>query len=79
MSPARSSPPTVAERDRHDRFRAFLDWLHANNQHWIPILDAGIPKVDDVDDYPLYAVGRDLDVFIKQENGKEFVGQVWPG
>lgn len=64
--------------DSHNEFKAFIERLHSDHQHWIPILDAGIPKTAK-DEYPLYHQGKELDVFIKREHGEEFVGEVWPG
>ncbi|KAI0762328.1 glycosyl hydrolases family 31-domain-containing protein [Fomes fomentarius] len=52
----------------------------ANNQHYIPILDAGIAVlVNDSDVYDSYTRGTELDVFIKNPNGSDYIGQVWPG
>ena len=46
----------------------------------IPILDAAIPKiVNTTDVYDTYTKGVELDVFMKNPDGSEYVGQVWPG
>ncbi|RPD56306.1 hypothetical protein L226DRAFT_469159 [Lentinus tigrinus ALCF2SS1-7] len=63
-----------------DEVRAFIAELTANHQHYIPIVDAAIAKlVNDSDVYDPYTRGTDLDVFIKNPNGTEYLGQVWPG
>ncbi|PPQ71212.1 hypothetical protein CVT24_009993 [Panaeolus cyanescens] len=59
-----------------------IDLYHAagNNQHYIPIVDAAIAKqVNATDSYDIYTKGAELDVFIKNPDGSEYVGQVWPG
>ncbi|KAI0735986.1 glycosyl hydrolases family 31-domain-containing protein [Earliella scabrosa] len=63
-----------------DEMRAFIGELTANHQHYIPILDAGIARlVNDSDVYDPYTRGTELDVFIKNPNDTEYLGQVWPG
>ncbi|KAJ7183712.1 glycosyl hydrolases family 31-domain-containing protein [Mycena filopes] len=60
--------------------KAWIGELHANHQHYIPIVDAAIAKeVNSTDFYDPYSKGTDLDVFIKNPDGTEYVGQVWPG
>ncbi|KAJ6524259.1 glycoside hydrolase family 31 protein [Mycena vulgaris] len=64
--------------------REFIAELRANNQHCacpdMPIVDAAVPKeVNSTDSYLPYAKGTDLDVFIKNPDRTEYVGQVWPG
>ncbi|KAJ7727590.1 glycosyl hydrolases family 31-domain-containing protein [Mycena metata] len=60
--------------------KAFIAELHQNNQHYIPIVDAAIAKeVNSTDIYDPYSKGTDLDVFIKNPDGTEYIGQVWPG
>ncbi|KAF7304057.1 Glycoside hydrolase family 31 protein [Mycena indigotica] len=60
--------------------RQFIRSLKANNQHYIPIVDAAIAKeVNSSDHYNSYSKGAELDVFIKNPDGSEYVGQVWPG
>ncbi|KAJ7692931.1 glycosyl hydrolases family 31-domain-containing protein [Mycena rosella] len=60
--------------------KAFIEELRANNQHYIPIVDAAVAKeVNSTDFYAPYAKGTELDVFIKNPDGTEYVGQVWPG
>ncbi|KAJ7732476.1 glycoside hydrolase family 31 protein [Mycena maculata] len=63
-----------------DEMREFIANLTQNNQHYIPIVDAAIAKeVNSTDFYAPYAQGTDLDVFIKNPDGTEYIGQVWPG
>ncbi|KAJ7468125.1 glycosyl hydrolases family 31-domain-containing protein [Mycena latifolia] len=54
--------------------------LQQNNQHYISIVDAGIAKqANSTDFYEPYAKGTELDVWIKNPDGTDYVGQVWPG
>ncbi|KAJ7240162.1 glycosyl hydrolases family 31-domain-containing protein [Mycena haematopus] len=63
-----------------DEMREWVKELHANNQHYIPIVDAAIGKeINSTDIYDPYRKGTELDVFIKNPDGTEYVGQVWPG
>ncbi|KAJ6468608.1 glycosyl hydrolases family 31-domain-containing protein [Mycena vitilis] len=63
-----------------DEMRDWIKELRSNNQHYIPIVDAAIAKeVNSTDSYDPYRKGTELDVFIKNPDGTEYVGQVWPG
>ncbi|KIJ28877.1 glycoside hydrolase family 31 protein [Sphaerobolus stellatus SS14] len=63
-----------------DEVKEFIEELTANHQHYIPIVDAAIAKqVNKTDIYDPYTRGTELDVFIKNPDGTEYVGQVWPG
>jgi len=63
-----------------EKFREFTDWLHERHQHYIPLVDAAIGTLtDENDSYKAYEGGKDLDVYIKNEDGTDFVGRVWPG
>lgn len=67
--------------ERYSDLGSFVDDLHKNNQHYIPIIDAAIPAApqNDTDKYPPGTRGKELDVFLKNENGTLYIGQVWPG
>lgn len=60
---------------------SFVKELNENNQHYIPIIDAAIPAApqNSTDVYAPGTRGKELDVFLKNENGSVYVGQVWPG
>ncbi|KAF9526788.1 glycosyl hydrolases family 31-domain-containing protein [Crepidotus variabilis] len=63
-----------------EEMRQFIRDLASSNQHYIPIVDAAIPKqVNASDLYDPYTKGVAKDVFIKNPDGTEYVGQVWPG
>ncbi|KAJ3503798.1 hypothetical protein NLJ89_g8272 [Agrocybe chaxingu] len=63
-----------------DKVREFIRELNANNQHYIPIVDAAIPKqINATDLYHPYTKGVEEQVFITNPDGTEYVGQVWPG
>ncbi|KAF4556093.1 Alpha-glucosidase-like protein 3 [Elsinoe fawcettii] len=66
----------------YDAGKVFLDRLHADGQHYIPIVDSAIyiPNPDNASDaYPTYDRGHELDVFMKNPDGSEYIGAVWPG
>ncbi|KAI0757707.1 glycosyl hydrolases family 31-domain-containing protein [Daedaleopsis nitida] len=63
-----------------DEMRELIGELALSRQHYIPIVDAGIPVlVNSSDEYPPYERGAELDVFIKNPDGSEYIGQVRPG
>ncbi|KAI1420083.1 glycoside hydrolase family 31 protein [Xylaria sp. FL1777] len=60
----------------------FLKKLHENNQHYIPIIDAGIyvpMPGNQSDKYPPFERGLEQGVFISNPDGSLYIGQVWPG
>lgn len=62
--------------------REFLARLHANGQHWLPILNPNIyaPNPANASDaYPTYDRGKELDVYIKNKDGGIYYGDMWPG
>ena len=54
----------------------FVDGLHANGQHFVPIVDPGIKTLPG---YPAHDDGVAADLFIKDILGGDAQGQVWPG
>ncbi|KAJ2320829.1 hypothetical protein IWW52_001115 [Coemansia sp. RSA 2704] len=59
-----------------DKMRKQLDYLHARGQKMVLITD---PAIHVNDSYGTYTRGQELDVFIKNADGSEYIGQVWPG
>ncbi|KAF8879211.1 glycoside hydrolase family 31 protein [Gymnopilus junonius] len=60
--------------------KAFIFELNANHQHYIPIVDAAIAKtVNSTDHYKPYLKGVEKGVFVKNPDGSEHVGKLWPG
>jgi alpha-glucosidase len=60
----------------------FLSQLHANGQHYIPIVDSAIyiPNPENASDaYPIFDRGNDTDSFMLNPNGSLYIGDVWPG
>ena len=53
----------------------WIDELHGNGQRIVPIIDVGIP----FERSDTYARGRELDVYVKDRKGEDYVGKVWPG
>jgi alpha-glucosidase len=54
----------------------------ANHQHYIPIVDAAIyrPNPDNATDvYAVYDRGNSSGVFLRNADGSEYIGAVWPG
>nr|ALS55547.1 alpha-glucosidase [Phaffia rhodozyma] len=61
-------------------YKAFVDELHANNQHYIPIIDAAIGVVtNDTDVYDTFTAGDAANTYIKNPDGSNYIGKVWPG
>lgn len=59
---------------------AYVSHLKANHQHYVPIIDAAfaVPR-NETDVYNAYELGKDLDVWMKNPDGSEYRGRVWPG
>lgn len=53
--------------------RSFVEKLHASGQKWVPIHDSGIAAHPG---YKVYEDGNKLNVWIKDDTGKPYVGQV---
>ncbi|KAJ7807951.1 glycosyl hydrolases family 31-domain-containing protein, partial [Mycena leptocephala] len=63
-----------------DEVIELITQLHQNSQHYISIVDAGIAtQANGTDFYEPYLKGTELDVWIKNPDGTDYVGQVWPG
>ncbi len=59
-----------------DDFRAFIDYLDSNHQHYIPIVDAAYAVTrNDSDIYDSYTRGAELDVWLKNPDGSEYRGR----
>lgn len=67
---------TDADNFPMTEMKSFVDSLHENGQHFVPIVDPGIMVYDD---YPAYTDGMKEDIFVKDINGDPYLGQVWPG
>ncbi|CCM00566.1 uncharacterized protein FIBRA_02600 [Fibroporia radiculosa] len=60
--------------------RIFIRELAANYQHYIANVDAAIAKqVNATDIYDPYTKGVELDIWVKNPDGSQFIGEVWPG
>ncbi|KAF2493905.1 glycoside hydrolase family 31 protein [Lophium mytilinum] len=60
----------------------FLSQLHANGQHYVPIVDSAIyiPNPNNASDaYGVYTRGNDSNVFLMNPDGSQYIGAVWPG
>lgn len=56
----------------------FVDNLHANGQHYVPIVDPAIYVLNST--YSAYTEGLKMDVFVKDLYGAApYLSQVWPG
>ncbi|KAL2168270.1 hypothetical protein VTG60DRAFT_189 [Thermothelomyces hinnuleus] len=60
----------------------FLAQLHANHQHYVPIVDSAIyaPNPENPGDaYPPYDRGVEANAFMMNPDGSIYYGAVWPG
>jgi alpha-glucosidase len=63
-------------------FAKFIDTLHSNNQHWVPIHDAAIyhpnpNNASDAEDY--FTSGDAQSVWMLNPDKSTYIGAVWPG
>ncbi|KAI0399857.1 glycoside hydrolase family 31 protein [Xylaria palmicola] len=66
----------------YDKGIQFLDVLHKRNQHYIPIVDAGIYVPipgNQSDEYLPFERGLEQNAFVSNPDGSLYIGQVWPG
>lgn len=70
------------DRYPYDEGVQFIAGLHEKNQHYIPIIDAGvyvpIPG-NQSDAYPSFERGLEQNAFILNPDGTLYIGEVWPG
>lgn len=62
--------------------KTFLDQLHAQGQHYVPIVDSAIyipNPLNASDAYGTYTRGNESGVFMKNADGSQYIGSVWPG
>ncbi|EST05446.1 Glycoside hydrolase, family 31 [Kalmanozyma brasiliensis GHG001] len=69
------------QRFPQSEFAQMISKLRENHQHYIPIIDMAIPKAptNSSDTYYPGTRGDELDVFLHNRNGTEYIGEVWPG
>lgn len=72
---------TDPERFPQKEFAQMIQGLKDHHQHYIPIIDMAIPKAPTNGSDTFYpgTRGDELDVFLKNRNGTEYIGEVWPG
>ncbi|KAK0745418.1 glycosyl hydrolases family 31-domain-containing protein [Apiosordaria backusii] len=56
-------------------YRSLVDHLHKNQQKYIVMVDPAVGYAD----YPAYHRGVEDSIFLKRDNGSEYLGVVWPG
>ncbi|MCJ1378847.1 hypothetical protein MMC17_001946 [Xylographa soralifera] len=69
-------------RFNYSEGQQFLSMLHANNQHYIPIVDSAIyaPDPNNASDaYPPFDRGTAAEAFMLNPDGSLYIGEVWPG
>jgi len=55
----------------------FLNLLHENHMHYVPIIDPGVTNNQPAGTYPPYDMGLEMDIFIRNSSDQPFVGDVW--
>lgn len=71
-----------AVRYGYSEGKTFLDGLHANGQHYVPIVDSAIyhPNPANASDaYPVFDRGNETQSFMLNPDGSLYIGAVWPG
>ncbi|KAK3989239.1 glycosyl hydrolases family 31-domain-containing protein [Cladorrhinum sp. PSN332] len=63
------------ERFPMDLYRKFVDHLHSKKQKYIVMVDPAVSYSDN----PANNRGIEDNVFLKRDNGSEYLGVVWPG
>ncbi|KAB8754778.1 hypothetical protein FH972_026566 [Carpinus fangiana] len=69
-------------RFSYDQGKEFLGRLKARGQHYVPIVDSAIyipNPLNESDAYATYTRGNDSGVFLKNPDGTQYIGSVWPG
>ncbi|TRM57022.1 glycoside hydrolase family 31 protein [Schizophyllum amplum] len=61
-----------------DRMQEVIDYLHAHEQQYILMTDPAVAYAPN-SSYEAYDRGVEMDVFLKGDNGSDFLGLVWPG
>ena len=64
------------DKEKFQGLPQFVDELHKQGLHYIPIIDPGISSTEK-DAYTPYDLGIKMDIFIKNARGKPFNGRVW--
>jgi len=54
---------------------AMTQLLKTYNKRWVPIIDAGIA----INNNPLFKMALEKNIFVKDPNGNNLLGSVWPG
>ncbi|KAK9880765.1 hypothetical protein WA026_013086 [Henosepilachna vigintioctopunctata] len=55
----------------------FIEELHQNGMHYIPLIDAGVSASEQKGTYPPYDEGVKMDIFVKNSSDEIFIGKVW--
>ncbi|KAF2014919.1 glycoside hydrolase family 31 protein [Aaosphaeria arxii CBS 175.79] len=66
---------TLGQNFPLDKMRELVDRLHSNDQHYIVMVDPAVAYQD----YDAFNNGKNLDIFLKSEDGSIYKGRVWPG
>ncbi|KAK9724691.1 hypothetical protein RND81_05G092700 [Saponaria officinalis] len=59
-----------------DKMQQFVNNLHNKGQRYVPIVDPGISTNST---YESFIRGMKAGIFVKNNNGSEYLGSVWPG
>lgn len=62
-----------------DRIQGVISKLHSQGRKYIMMFDPAISCTEPKGTYPPLDVGTEMDVWIKNNEGKPFKGKVWPG
>lgn len=65
------------DREKFKGLPEFVEELHRNGMHYIPLIDAGVSGTEPKGSYVPYDEGVREGIFVKDSNGSPFQGKVW--
>jgi lysosomal alpha-glucosidase len=67
----------VIDQQNFTELPAFAKKVRESGRKFIPILDPAVSAAEPKGTYPPYDEGIEMDIFVKNEDGSNFIGQVW--
>lgn len=64
------------DKVNYEGLPGFVEELHKNGRHYIPLVDPGVSAGELKGSYPPYDMGIKMDIFVKNSSGQPFIGKV---